>query len=194
MPEAHDSHQARTVSRSHLLEPELVTVRPDHAGLTIRPFVPDDEAGVVALWEAAGLTRPWNDPRKDIERKLRVQPEWFLVATAGAEIIGSVMAGYDGHRGWVNYLAVTPASRRAGVGRALMAEVERVLGDVGCPKINLQIRSTNLVAVGFYEALGYMTDDVISLGRRLEHDSPGTSRPGEADRCRGDRRRERVEG
>ena len=83
-----------------------------------------------------------------------------------------VMAGYDGHRGWVNYLAVAPASRRAGVGRALMTEVERVLGEAGCPKINLQIRGTNHAAVSFYEALGYATDDVISLGRRLEHDTP----------------------
>ncbi len=149
-----------------------MTVRLDHAGLVIRPFAPDDVGAVVALWEAAGLTRPWNDPRKDIARKLRVQPEWFLVAIAGAEIVGSVMAGYDGHRGWVNYLAVAQTSRRAGVGRALMAEVERVLHEAGCPKINLLIRGANHAAVIFYEALGYTPDDVISLGRRLEHDTP----------------------
>ena len=138
----------------------------------IRPFTADDEAAVVALWEAASLTRPWNDPSKDIARKLRVQPEWFLVATVDAAIVGSVMAGYDGHRGWVNYLAVKPAYRRFGVGRALMAEVERVLREAGCPKINVQIRGTNHAAAGFYEALGYVADDVLSLGRRLEHDAP----------------------
>jgi ribosomal protein S18 acetylase RimI-like enzyme len=139
--------------------------------VVIRPFVADDEPEVVALWEAAGLTRPWNDPRKDIARKLRVQPELFLVATTTTGIIGTVMAGYDGHRGWVNYLAVSPTARRAGIGRKLMAEVEEKLRVFGCAKINLQVRGTNHEAVGFYEALGYTTDDVVSLGRRLEHDT-----------------------
>jgi len=139
--------------------------------LAIRPYADGDEAAVVALWEAAGLTRPWNDPRKDIARKLRVQREWFLVATRGGEVVGSVMAGYDGHRGWVNYLAVTPGLQRTGVGRALMAAVEARLGDAGCPKINLQIRDSNEAAIGFYEALGYRRDDVVSFGRRLEHDT-----------------------
>jgi ribosomal protein S18 acetylase RimI-like enzyme len=145
---------------------------PDYAGFSIRPFAREDESAVVALWEAAGLTRPWNDPRKDIARKLQAQPEGFLVAVDGAETIGCVMAGYDGHRGWVNYLAVAPGSRRAGVGRALMAEAERLLRELGCPKVNLQIRAANGAAVSFYEALGYAPDDVISLGRRLEHDAP----------------------
>jgi len=138
----------------------------------IRRFAPFDQDAVVALWEAAGLTRPWNDPRKDIARKLRVQPEGFLVAVADDEIVGSVMAGYDGHRGWVNYLAVAAGARRSGIGRALMAEAERVLGELGCPKVNLQIRATNEAAISFYEALGYSADDVVSLGRRLEHDAP----------------------
>jgi ribosomal protein S18 acetylase RimI-like enzyme len=139
--------------------------------LVIRSFDRGDEEAVISLWEAAGLTRPWNDPRKDIARKMRIQPESFLVAVLDGEVIGSVMAGYDGHRGWINYLAVTPSSRRAGVGRALMSEAERMLREAGCPKINLQVRGTNDSAVGFYEALGYTTDDVISLGRRLEHDA-----------------------
>ena len=142
------------------------------ARLVIRRFAPDDEDAVVALWETAGLTRPWNDPRKDIARKLRVQPQGLLVAVVGDDIVGSVMAGYDGHRGWVNYLAVASDARRAGVGRALMAEAERVLAALGCPKVNLQIRATNAAAMGFYEALGYTADDVVSLGRRLEHDAP----------------------
>ena len=145
------------------------------AGVAIRRFACADEDAVIALWESAGLTRQWNDPRKDIARKLSVQPEGFLVAVAGAEIVGSVMAGYDGHRGWINYLAVAAGSRRAGVGRALMTEAERVLTELGCPKVNLQIRATNAAAVRFYEALGYTTDDVVSLGRRLEHDAPPAS-------------------
>jgi ribosomal protein S18 acetylase RimI-like enzyme len=147
-----------------------VTAHSDLPGIVIRTFVRGDEEAVVALWEAAGLTRPWNDPHKDIARKLRVQPEGLLVAVAGTEIVGTVMAGYEGHRGWINYLAVLPTHRRAGVGRALMAEAERMLAAAGCPKVSLQLRSTNRGAIGFYAALGYTQDDVISLGRRLERD------------------------
>ena len=154
-----------------------MAARLDHPGIVIRPFASADEDAVIALWEAAGLTRPWNDPRKDIARKLDVQPEGFLVAVADGEVVGSVMAGYDGHRGWVNYLAVAPGSRRSGVGRTLMAAAEGILEGLGCPKVNLQIRATNRAAVSFYEALGYSTDDVISLGRRLEHDLPASARP-----------------
>lgn len=154
-----------------------MAARPDHVGVVIRRFVSTDEDAVVRLWEESGLTRPWNDPHKDVARKLQAQPEGFFVAVADGEIVGSVMAGYDGHRGWVNYLAVAPRSRRAGVGRALMGEVERVLAELGCPKVNLQIRGTNSAAVGFYEALGYSVDDVVSLGRRLERDAPPPSSP-----------------
>jgi ribosomal protein S18 acetylase RimI-like enzyme len=136
----------------------------------IRPFREEDAEGVVALWEACDLTRPWNDPRKDIARKLSVQREWFLVAEDDGRVVGSVMAGYDGHRGWVNYLAVDPSQQRSGLGRELMAEAERLLGDAGCPKINLQVRGTNEAALGFYERIGYTRDDVVSLGRRLQPD------------------------
>ena len=82
--------------------------------MEIRPFQRSDEAALIALWEECRLTRPWNDPRKDIARKLAVQPELFLVGTVNGEIVGSVMAGYEGHRGWVNYLAVAPRARRRG--------------------------------------------------------------------------------
>lgn len=143
----------------------------------IRPFREEDTEAVVALWAACDLTRPWNDPRKDIARKLRVQREWFLVAEENGRIAGSVMAGYDGHRGWVNYLAVDPSQRRSGLGRELMAEAERLLAEAGCPKINLQVRGTNEAALGFYERLGYTRDDVVSLGRRLEHDGPPAGSP-----------------
>lgn len=138
--------------------------------MRIRPFASVDEAAVLALWQACGLVKPQNDPRKDIARKLRVNPEWFLVAESGGRIVGAVMAGYEGHRGWINYLAVDPARRRAGLGRALMAEAERVLRAAGCPKINLQVRPENRDVVAFYEAIGFSVEGAISLGKRLERD------------------------
>lgn len=137
----------------------------------IRPFVaPDDEVPVIDLWNRCGLTRAWNDPRKDIARKLRVNPEMFLVGTIDGRIVATVMAGYEGHRGWINYLAVDPDQHRSGLGRALMAEAERLLRQAGCPKINLQVRSSNAEVIDFYKRIGYAVDDVVSLGKRLERD------------------------
>jgi ribosomal protein S18 acetylase RimI-like enzyme len=138
--------------------------------VTIRPFRPADGAPVIALWQACGLVRPQNDPRKDIARKLRVNPEWFLVAEADGLVVGAVMAGYEGHRGWINYLAVAPARRRGGVGRKLMAEAEQRLRAAGCPKINLQVRPENRAAVAFYERTGFSVEGAISLGKRLQAD------------------------
>jgi len=133
----------------------------------IRPFERGDAEAVVALWDACDLIRPWNDPRKDIERKLRVGAELFLVAVEDGAVIGSVMAGYEGHRGWINYLAVDPAHRRHGLGTRLMTEAERLLEAAGCPKVSLQIRSENADVIAFYRALGYTADDVVSFGKRL---------------------------
>jgi len=133
----------------------------------IRAFAPGDTEAVVALWEASGLVRAWNDPRRDIARKLTVQPELFLVAVDGDEIVGAGMAGFDGHRGWVNYLAVAPDRRGAGIGRLLMTEFEQRLEALGCPKVNLQVRAGNEDVLAFYRALGYGVDDVVSLGKRL---------------------------
>jgi ribosomal protein S18 acetylase RimI-like enzyme len=138
----------------------------------IRPYDPADEDAVVVLWERCGLTRPWNDPRKDIRRKLRVRPDLFLVAVVDGSVVGTVMAGYDGHRGWINYLGVDPAHQRRGLGRALMDEAERLLRAAGCPKINLQVRTSNAAAIEFYRAIGFAVDDVVSFGKRLEHDDP----------------------
>ena len=135
--------------------------------MQVRPFLDPDEAAVIALWEACGLTRSWNDPRKDIERKRSVQRERFLVGTHDDVVIASIMIGYDGHRGWINYLAVEPAHRKKGHARTLMREAERLLAVAGCPKINLQIRTTNASVIEFYEAIGYAQDDVVSYGRRL---------------------------
>lgn len=136
----------------------------------IRPYRAADETAVIALWGSCGLLRPQNDPHKDIARKLKVNPELFLVAERDGAIVGTVMAGYEGHRGWINYLAVKPTRQRAGVGRALMAAAERALRAAGCPKINLQVRPENKGAVAFYERLGFAVEGAISLGKRLERD------------------------
>ncbi|MDB5326223.1 MAG: GCN5-related N-acetyltransferase [Phycisphaerales bacterium] len=138
--------------------------------MTIRPFQLADETAVIALWQRCDLIRPQNDPAKDIRRKLGERPELFLVAVEGEVVVGSVMAGYEGHRGWINYLACDPAHQRQGIGRTLMAEAERLLRAAGCPKINLQIRSTNSAVIAFYRAIGFGVDDVMSLGKRLEFD------------------------
>ena len=135
--------------------------------MQIRPFEDSDAPAIIVLWESAGLTRSWNDPHKDIERKRSVQPEWFLVGTQDDTLMASIMIGYDGHRGWINYLAVAPAHRKKGHARTLMREAERLLEAVGCPKINLQIRTSNAQVIEFYEAVGYAQDDVVSFGRRL---------------------------
>lgn len=136
----------------------------------IRPFQPADRDDVIALWQASGLTRPWNDPGKDIDRKCSVQDDLFLIAQADQVLVGSVMGGYDGHRGWINYLAVLPDWRRQGLGRLLMGEVETRLLASGCPKINLQIRLGNEQALAFYESLGFTDDQCYCLGKRLISD------------------------
>ena len=135
--------------------------------MEIRPFEEADEPAVIALWHACELTRPWNDPHKDIVRKLQVQRELFLVGVLERKLVASVMAGYEGHRGWVNYLAVDPALRGRGFGAQLMRRVEELLLDRGCPKINLQVRSTNTAVIAFYHRLGYLDDATVSLGKRL---------------------------
>ncbi len=143
-----------------------------HAEFQIRPYQPDDESAVVDLWKRCGLTRPWNDPRKDIVRKRLVRPDLFLVGSLQGQVVATVMAGYDGHRGWINSLAVDPDHQRQGFGRAIMEAAEDRLRASGCPKINLQVRTSNAAVIGFYRSVGYGLDDVVSLGKRLEHDGP----------------------
>ena len=138
--------------------------------LVIRAFAKPDEAAVVALWRATGLTRPWNDPHADIARKQTVQPELFLVGELDGSIIASAMAGYDGHRGSVYYVAVSPDHQGRGYARAVMAEVERRLEAIGCPKLNLMVRHDNSVAIGFYKRLRYDEQAVVTLGKRLISD------------------------
>jgi ribosomal protein S18 acetylase RimI-like enzyme len=135
--------------------------------MQIRPFERADEPAVVALWEECRLTRPWNDPHKDITRKLAVQPELFAVGVIDGTLIATLMAGYEGHRGWVNYLAVAPAFRGRGFARALMQHVEELLFRRGCPKVSLLVRTSNPEVVAFYRHLGYIQDEAVSLGKRL---------------------------
>lgn len=138
--------------------------------MKIRAFRLADEAAVVDIWSRCGLVRAWNNPHRDIIRKLAVQPELFLVGTVDEKIVATVMAGFDGHRGWINYLAVDPGSRKQGYGRELMKAVEQRLTAMGCPKINLQIRQDNLAAIQFYERIGFAPDAVVSFGKRLVED------------------------
>ena len=136
----------------------------------IRPFQLSDEAEVIELWRKCELVRPVNDPAKDIRRKLSVNPDLFLIGTVKEEIVATAMVGYEGHRGWINYLAVHPAHRFKGYGRQIMAEAEKRLRAIGCPKINLQVRTNNRGVIEFYRRIGYDLDDVVSLGKRLERD------------------------
>ena len=138
--------------------------------LTTRPFRSGDEAAVVDLWKRCGLVKPHNDPRKDILRKSKVKPEMFLVGLLNGKIVAAVMAGYDGHRGWINYLAVSPEHQKKGFGRQMMDEAEQLLWAEGCPKINLQVRTANAEVLAFYRAVGFVQDEVVSLGKRLERD------------------------
>lgn len=138
--------------------------------MEIRPYTPTDASMVVHLWRQCDILQPQNDPLKDIRRKLAVQAELFLVAVKQGRVVATVMAGYDGHRGWLNYLAVSPDHRRNGVGRRMVREVEIRLRALGCPKINLQVRTSNTDAIGFYQAIGFVEDQVRSMGKRLVSD------------------------
>ena len=138
--------------------------------MKIRPFHIDDEEAVVALWLRCDMTRPWNDPHKDIQRKLTVQPEMFLVGVEKGQVIATVMVGYEGHRGWINYLAVDPQHRRQGHGARAHGRGRANAPRLGCPKMNLQVRNTNEAAQAFYRDLGFIPDQSISLGKRLIDD------------------------
>lgn len=135
--------------------------------LNIRPYREGDEPGVVQLWKSCGLVVPMNDPHQDIARKLRVQPELFLVGTLAHGLVATVMAGYEGRRGWLNYLAVSPDQRRRSFGRRMVEAAEERLSALGCPKINLQIRTSNRDVIAFYGRLGYGVDDVVSMAKRM---------------------------
>ena len=135
--------------------------------LVIRRYQAGDHDQVVALWQRCNLVVTANDPARDIALKLQFQPELFFVGTMDDRVVATVMAGYEGHRGWINYLAVSPDLQRAGLGRRMMAHAEHALRALGCPKINLQVRGSNTEVVQFYERLGFAVEDRVSMGKRL---------------------------
>ena len=140
--------------------------------MLVRRFETSDEPQVITLWNVCGLTRAWNNPHADIARKLTVQRDLFLVGCDGLQVIATAMAGFDGHRGWVNYLAVAPSHRLQGHAAALMARVEALLLEAECPKLNLQVRAGNADAVAFYRRIGYLPDEAVCYGKRLIVDAP----------------------
>jgi ribosomal protein S18 acetylase RimI-like enzyme len=124
--------------------------------------------GVKALWqEAFPEDPPWNAPEIVVPAKMATQPDRFILATDGATVIGSIMAGYDGHRGWLYTVAVLASHRRRGVATALVSEAERRLHMCGCKEINLQIRPSNAPVVEFYKSMGYEIEARISMGKRV---------------------------
>jgi ribosomal protein S18 acetylase RimI-like enzyme len=137
--------------------------------LTIRTYKADDELPVSKLWQSVFFDDPpWNAPTLVIQRKLKTQPELFLVGEIARNIIATVLAGYDGVRGWIYHLAVAHHYQRKGFGRAMMQAAEERLRDMGCPKINLQVRSDNAEVIEFYKHIGYQIEDRVSFGKRLE--------------------------
>jgi ribosomal protein S18 acetylase RimI-like enzyme len=139
------------------------------AKVKVRPYESRDHAAVVALWsDIFADDPPWNEPAAMIRRKLTVQPELFLVACLDGQVVGTVMAGFDGVRGWIHHLAVHNSYRRQGIASVLMRAAEQGLGTAGCPKVNLQVRATNGAVIAFYRSLGYEVEERASLGKRLE--------------------------
>ena len=138
--------------------------------IDIKPYRDGDEAAVIGLWQECGLVTPGNHPRADIARKRADSADLFFVGLEKGEVIASCMAGYDGHRGWIYYLAVAQAWRRRGVARAMVAHAEARLRERGCPKIDLMVRQNNRDVIAFYHAIGYADDPVVVLSKRLLED------------------------
>ncbi len=136
----------------------------DAGGFAIRPIRDGEAAAVAALWQACGLVRPWNDPMRDIERA-QANPSSDIFVAVGGGVAGSVMAGYEGHRGWVYYVAVAPEHRSQGLGERLMRHAEAWLAEVGAPKVMLMIREDNEAVRRFYEGLGYSVEPRTVMSR-----------------------------
>jgi ribosomal protein S18 acetylase RimI-like enzyme len=138
------------------------------SGMEIRLFRDEDERRVAALWtQVFGDTQPHNDPVNVIRQKRAYQGDLFWVAVDENQIVGAVMGGYDGHRGWIYSLAVDREHRRRGIGTALICQVEKAFRDLGCSKVNLQVRESNGEVITFYEKLGYSVEERVSMGRLL---------------------------
>ena len=139
--------------------------------MKIRKYKSSDKSELIQLWITCKLVNPKNDPEKDIDRKLKSGIGWIYIGEEGGHIVASAMVGYEGHRGWINYLAVLPKFQKNGYGRQIMEKAEKELRKIGCPKINLQIRKGNESVIQFYERLGFIEDEVVSMGKRLVDDS-----------------------
>ncbi len=137
--------------------------------VVVRPYETKDASAVVRLWETVFPDDPpWNDPPDVIRRKLTVQRELFFVCLSGGHLVGTVLAGFDGFRGWVNKVAADPEYQRQGIASRLMKAAEEGLAHVGCPKLNIQVRSENSSAVEFYKDAGYTIEDRVSMSKLLE--------------------------
>jgi len=142
------------------------------AALVVRAFRDADEAAVAALWSRVfGPPAARNAPDRVIEQKRKVQPELFLVAELAGDVVGTALAGDDGHRGWIHLVAVSPDHRRGGIGRTLVLEAAQRLRERGVPKLNLQVRGDNTGVVAFYERLGFQVEDRVSMGLLLTEDA-----------------------
>ena len=137
-------------------------------GVGIEEATASDAEAVIALWHECGLTRPWNDPHQDFDRALAWPASTILVARDGPVLLGCAMIGYDGHRGWVYYLAVSPAHQRAGLGRQMMKTAADWLRDCGAPKVQLMVRTDNSATLDFYAALGFERQETVTLGKFFE--------------------------
>lgn len=129
-----------------------------------------DQAGMIELWQACGLIVPWNNPLTDIARKRADSPHLFFTGKIDGRLVASCMAGYDGHRGWIYYLAVHPSYRRRGFAAQLVAHSEKILLELGCPKLELMVRNSNQEVIEFYRAIGFDLDPVVVLSKRLQQD------------------------
>ena len=138
---------------------------------TFRKFRKTDTESVIKLWKQCKLIVTWNDPFKDINRKLSIKDNLFIIGEMNKQIIASAMAGYDGHRGYIYYLAVLPEYQKKGIGSSLLSIVEKKLLQLGCPKINLFVRNTNIRVKAFYRMNDYEIQDSQIYGKRLIKDN-----------------------
>jgi ribosomal protein S18 acetylase RimI-like enzyme len=138
--------------------------------LSIDTYRDGDKAAIINLWQECGLVVPWNNPLTDIARKIADSPELFFTGRIDSKLVASCMAGYDGHRGWIYFLAVARSEQRKGFAAQLVAHVEAQLIELGCPKLELMVRDRNSEVIAFYEAIGFNLDPVRVLSKRLLKD------------------------
>jgi ribosomal protein S18 acetylase RimI-like enzyme len=161
------------LSKSNCADLDLKYMSIERAGgFSIDTYQNGDEAAIIELWQQCGLVVPWNNPQTDIARKVTNSPELFFTGRIGGRLVASCMAGYDGHRGWIYFLAVANSEQRKGLAAQLVAHVEAQLIELGCPKLELMVRDTNREVIAFYEAIGFNLDPVRVLSKRLRQDDP----------------------